>query len=311
MSHNEPRSTGFGASVGRSPIGEDRCGRAILMIVLSSLSFGLVGIMVRLAGDVPVYEKVFFRSIVMLPVAAAFGARSGAKLFTWDGNTKWLVLRGIFGTVAMTLYFYAIEGLTLADATVLNKLSPFFVVVLAAVFLHEKLSKYVVPVLAIAFVGAALVIKPELELSPGPALAGLFSAIGSAAAYTVVRSLKGREAPFKIVFYFAMVSTLAMIPPMLVHAVVPTWQQLLALVGAGVFATTGQLSLTIGYQLAPASRISIYVYAHVIFAGILAYLFFSEVPDALSIVGGALVIGAAVLNYRLLHREPARPTVSC
>ncbi len=289
----EAPASGIGASVGRAPVGEDRCGRAILMIVLSSLSFGFVGIMVRLAGDIPVYEKVFFRSIVMLPVAAAFGARSGARLLTWDRNTKWLVLRGIFGTIAMTLYFYAIEGLTLADATVLNKLSPFFVVVLAAIFLHEKLSKYVLPVLAIAFVGAAFVIQPELKLSPRPALAGLFSAVGSAAAYTVVRSLKGREAPFKIVFYFAMVSTVAMIPPMLVHSVTPTPQQLLALVGAGVFATSGQLALTMGYQLAPASRISIYVYAHVLFAGFLAYLFFSEVPDLLSIIGGGLVILAA------------------
>jgi len=280
------------------------------MIVLSSLSFGLVGIMVRLAGDVPVYEKVFVRSIVMLPVAAAFGARSGAKLLTWDSKTKWLVLRGIFGTTAMTLYFYAIEGLALADATVLNKLSPFFVVVLAAIFLHEKLSKFVLPVLAIAFVGAALVIKPELELAPGPALAGLLSAVASAAAYTVVRYLKGCEPPFKIVFYFAMVSTVAMIPPMLVHAVMPTWQQALALIGAGVFATTGQLALTLGYQLAPASRISIYVYAHVLFAGLLAYLMFTEIPDALSLVGSGLVIGAAALNYRLMRKTPLRATSS-
>jgi drug/metabolite transporter (DMT)-like permease len=275
------------------------------MIVLSSLSFGFVGITIKLAGDLPVYEKVFIRSLVMVAAAAAFGARSGTKLLTWDATTKWLVLRGVFGTTAMTLYFYAIDGLALADATVLNKLSPFFVVVLAAVFLREKLSKYVVPVLVIAFAGAALVIQPELELSPGPAVAGIFSAVASAAAYTVVRSLKGREAPFKIVFFFGMVSVVAMVPPMLVHAVRPSSLQLAALLASGLFATLGQLALTVGYQLAPASRISIYTYSHVLFAGLLAYLFFAEVPDALSIIGGALVIVAAVLNYRLMNRGAA------
>jgi len=294
--------------LGGGTVGSDNVGLAILMIVLSGLSFSIVAVMVRLAGDVPIYEKVFFRSIVVLVATGALAVRSRENPFARNRHMPLLLLRGAFGTTAMFLYFFAIERLTIADATVLNKLSPFFVAMFAVLFLHEKLSRFIVPVLVVAFTGAALIIKPQLSLDALPAAGGLLSAAASGAAYTVVRRLRGEEPPYRIVFYFAFVSAIVSTPPMLVGFVPPDGAQLLALIGGGVFATTGQIALTLGYHHAPATRVSIYVYAHIIFAFLWGLLLWGEMPDALSIAGTVLIILAAVYNYRKVIADTATST---
>jgi drug/metabolite transporter (DMT)-like permease len=295
-------------SLGGGRVRSDNTARAILMIVLSGLSFSLVAVMVRLAGDVPIYEKVFFRSVVMLAAMGAVAFRERENPFTRCARVRMLVLRGVFGTVAMFLYFFAIERLTIADATVLNKLSPFFVAIFAVLFLKEKLSRFIVPVLVVAFTGAVLIIKPQLSLDALPAVGGLLSAAASGAAYTVVRLLRGDEPPYRIVFYFSLVSVVVAVPPMLMSFVRPEGLQWLALIGGGVFATTGQVSLTLGYHQAPATKISIYVYAHILFAYFWGLVLWGEMPDPLSIVGTVLIILAAIYNYRKVIADAATST---
>ena len=286
------------ASLGRGRVASDNCPRAIAMMLLAGLSFSLVAVMVRLAGDVPLYEKVFFRSVVMLVATAVIAVRSRENPFSRNPRIRMLVLRGAFGTTAMFLYFYAIERLTLADAAVLNNLSPFFVAIFAVVFLGEKLLRHIVPVLVVAFAGAALVIKPQFSMETLPALGGLLSAAASGAAYTVVRFLRGDEPPYRVVFYFSLVSVLVATPPMVLNFVRPEGAQWLYLLGAGVFATTGQVALTLAYHQGPAARVSIYIYAQIVFAYLLGLALWSEMPDALSIVGTVMIIAAAVYNYR-------------
>ncbi|MFH1864401.1 MAG: DMT family transporter [Candidatus Eisenbacteria bacterium] len=295
-------------SLGGGRVTSDHCGRAILMIVLSGLSFSLVAVMVRFAGDVPICEKVFFRSVVMLGAMGAVAIRSRENPFARSPRLPLLILRGVFGTIAMFLYFFAIERLTIADATVLNKLSPFFVTMFAVLFLHEKLSRYIVPVLVVAFAGAALIIKPQFNLEALPAVGGLVSAAASGAAYTVVRFLRGDEPPYRLVFYFSLVSVAVALPPMLVNFVRPEGMQWAYLIGGGVFATTGQMALTLGYHQAPVTRVSIYVYAHILFAFLWGLALWGEMPDALSIVGTVLIILAAVYNYRKVFADTATST---
>jgi drug/metabolite transporter (DMT)-like permease len=263
---------------------------------------------VRLTDAVPVYEKVFLRSIVSLAITGAIALRSRENPFQWNAQTRLAILRGMFGTTAMTLYFYAIANLTLADATILNKLSPFFVILLAPIFLKEKLSRYVVPAIVVAFVGAVLVIKPQLDFQALPALGGLLSALASASAYTVVRYLRGKEPPYRIVFYFALVATVVTIPPMIVNFVPVATRDLIPLLATGVLATVGQLCLTFAYHQAPVTKISIYNYAHVLFALLIGLAVWGELPDRLALVGAVLIVCAAVYNHRRVVREVPPPT---
>ena len=281
--------------------------RAVLLIVIAGLSFSLVGVAVRLSGDVPLYEKVFFRSVFSLAATGHIAARNRSNPFRPTNRVPFLILRGVFGTTAMTLYFYAVENLAIGDATVLNKLSPFFVVLFAMLFLKERLSRYAIPALACAFAGAALVVQPQLDMRAAPAAAGVLSAAASGGAYTVVRSLRGKEPPYMIVFYFALVASVAMIPPMLARYVAPTPLELLLLLGAGLFATVGQLCLTFAYHQAPATKISIYNYAHVIFAFVAGFALWGEVPDAVGVSGAAIIIAAAFYNHRRVVTERMVP----
>jgi drug/metabolite transporter (DMT)-like permease len=293
---------------GGQPVTRDNTPRALATILASAFCFACVGAAVRMAGEIPVVEKVFFRSAVSLAVMAVVAIVSRQNPFTPSRHVPALVLRGVFGTLAMTLYFYALEHLTLADAALLNKLSPFFVAAFAILFLKERLSRYLVPTLACAFVGAALVIKPQLDLRAVPALAGVLSAVASGAAYTTVRSLRGKVPPYRIVFYFSLVATVAVLPPTAASYVSPEPRQLLFLLAAGVFATAGQMFLTYAYHQAPATRISIYNYAHVLFAFLLGLALWGEVPDLLSLIGGGLIVGAAVYNHRKVITEEQVPT---
>ena len=209
-----------------------------------------------------------------------------------------LLLRSLAGLGGVSLYFYAIGHLTLADASMLNKVSPFFVTLLAAVFLGERITRRVGGGLVLAFAGALLVMKPAFDLQPLPALAGLGSAFCAGLAYTVVRHLKGRVQPRRIVFYFSLVSTLATTPLLVLWPVMPQGWQWVWLLGTGVFAAGGQVFLTLAYHNAPAGQVSIWSYNHVLFALLIGLVVWGEQPGLVSIGGGVLIILAALLNRR-------------
>jgi len=280
----------------------DSMPRAVGYMMLSAASFAVMGAMVKAAGEVPVHEKVFFRNLVTLIVTLLMALRRRENPFGPTQHLTLLLARSFAGLCGVFFYFYAIGHLTLADASLLNKVSPFFVTVFAALWLGERLTRRIAGGLALAFVGAALVIKPAFELQPLPALAGLGSALGAGVAYTIVRSLKGRERPWRIGFYFSLVSTLAMTPPLIAHHVMPTGWQWLWLLGTGLFAAGGQVFLTLAYHRAPAAQISIWGYNHVLFSLIIGLVIWGERPDLLTYVGGALIVAAALLNRRAQQR---------
>ncbi len=283
---------------GYDPGTADSMPRAVAYMLLSAASFAAMGAAVKAAGEIPVHQKVFFRNLVTLVItgAMALGRRENPL-----GPTRHLGLllgRSLAGLCGVTLYFYAIGHLTLADASLLNKMSPFFVTVIAALWLGEAITRRVALGLLLAFLGAGLVIQPVLGWQPLPALAGLGSAFCAGLAYAIVRKLKGRERPRRIVFYFSLVSTLAMTPLLIWRYAEPTGWQWVWLVGTGVFAASGQVLLTLAYHHGPAGKISIWGYNHVLFALILGLVIWGESPGLVSILGGALIVGAALLNRR-------------
>ena len=112
----------------------------ILFIVLSAFSFAWMSTFVRLAGDLPSVEKSFFRNLVAVGVAAFTMIRSKEKIVMGKGNLKFLILRALFGTIGILGNFYAIDHLVLSDANMLNKMSPFFVILFSYLILKEDLT---------------------------------------------------------------------------------------------------------------------------------------------------------------------------
>lgn len=270
---------------------------AIVWMLLSALSFALMGAMVKLATEVPVIEKVFFRNLVTFILMLIIIIKSRENPFKQGAATKFLIIRSLAGLAGVVLYFYAISNMTLADSTMLNKLSPFFVILFAGIFLKEGFNLRKVIVIIIAFIGALLIIKPQFDLTIIPAIAGFLSAVFAGLAYTIVRFLKDKTSSSMIVFYFSAISVIGTTPMLIPYFVIPDTLTLLLLVGIGIFAGIGQISLTKAYHLAPASEISIYNYASILFATIIGVLIGDAFPDSYSIIGGIIIFLTAYYNY--------------
>lgn len=277
--------------------------KAVLYMLVSALAFAVMGAMVKLSGNIPVFEKVFFRNLVSLILAYAMLRNNQAKMFGEKENRKLLMARALLGLVGVAMYFYAINNLILADSAMLNKLSPFFVTLFACWFLKEKLSPIQIPALIVVFIGALLIMKPQFDLSILPAAAGALSAMTAGAAYTIVRYLKNKEHPSTIVFVFSLVSVVGVIPLVLMNFQAPTGTQFFFLIGTGVFAAIGQFSLTYAYKYAPAAEVSIYNYFSILFSTIIGFFLWSEVPDWKSFLGGSLIVIAAVSTYMYNNRK--------
>ncbi|MDD4960667.1 MAG: DMT family transporter, partial [Candidatus Marinimicrobia bacterium] len=161
-------------------------------MTVSSLSFAIMSLMVRLAGELPLFEKVLFRNLFSLLIAFVIILREKASFTGKKENRKYLLLRGITGLAGVILYFFSLSRMNLSDATMLNKMSPFFVIIFASFFLKERMNRYQIGGIIVAFLASLLIIKPHFEMTLLPALLGLGSAFFAGFAYTVIRLLKLR-----------------------------------------------------------------------------------------------------------------------
>ena len=282
--------------------------RAVLAMLVSAAAFAAMGAFVKAAADVPVLEKVVVRNLISLVIAGVVTWRAGRTFFGRRGNRGLLLLRALLGVAGVTCFFYAIDHLILADAAMLTKLSPFFVAVFALVFLREVPPRAVIAAMVIAFVGSLLVIKPRFDLSILPALVGLSSSLFAGGAYTVLRSLRSREAPETIVFTFSLVTVVVLTPFIAGSLYVPSAREAVLLLGIGVGAAIGQFGLTFAYRYAPAAGVSIYSYSTIVLSALLGLAIWGEVPDLLSLIGGLLIISGGALAFLAERRcHPGHP----
>lgn len=277
--------------------------KGIIYIIISAFGFALMSAFVKLSGDLPSFEKTFFRNIVSVVVAAFMVIKNKGSFIGKKENRKILIARSFFGTLGIVLNFYAIGKLVLSDASMLNKLSPFFVVIFSALFLKEKIKPSQMIALIIAFIGALFVIRPKFDLMVIPALAGFFSGMSAAAAYTCVRKLGGREEHYTIVFFFSAFSTIIVTPFMLANFKPMTMYQFGCLLMAGVAASIGQFGITLAYKYAPAKEISIFDYTNIIFAAILSMILFGQMPDMFSFIGYLIIFVASLYSFLKNKKE--------
>lgn len=276
--------------------------KGIIFIILSAFGFAMMSAFVKISGDLPSFQKTFFRNIVSLCVAFALIVNHRGSFFGKKENQKTLILRSVFGTLGILFNFYSIDKLVLSDANMLNKLSPFFVIVFSGIFLKEKINSKQVLAIIIAFIGALFIIKPSFNLEVIPAIIGTLGGITAAVAYTCVRALSGRENPDTIVFYFSFLSSLVTFPMMIYYYEPMEMIQFTYLILAGVFASIGQFGITLAYKYAPAKEISIFDYTNIIFSAIISLCLFGILPDYLSIIG-YLVIFLASLYMFIFNKD--------
>lgn len=279
--------------------------KAILYIILSALFFALMNCFVRLSGDLPTIQKSFFRNFIAMLVAGFILFKKGIGLSYQKKDIPLLILRSAMGTIGILGNFYAVDKLNLSDASMLNKLSPFFAILFSMVFLKEKPKLVQYLGVLFAFIGSLFIIKPTMNFTELlPALAGMLGGLGAGAAYTAVRALgqRGVKGPL-IVFFFSSFSCIVVLPWVISGFVPMKLWQLLFLLLAGIAATGGQFTITAAYSNAPAKEISIYDYTQIIFSAILGFFLFTQIPDFYSIVGYIVICLASILLFIYNNKE--------
>jgi drug/metabolite transporter (DMT)-like permease len=256
-----------------------------------------MGVVVRVTSDFHLCGRVFFRNLVMFIIIFILIKRTNVSFFGNKRSRKHLILRSLFGFTGVALYFYTLSNIPLGDAVTLNKLSPFFVVIAAAIFLKEKMGPFHIDALVVVFSGVLLIVKPGFNPELLPALSGLGSALMAGLAYTTIRHLGKTEHPFTIIFYFCTISTILSIPLMLFDFQMPGLKELLLLIAIGITASGGQFFMTLSYKYGEAGKVSILGYFTVVFSIIFGFLLFNEIPDVLSGLGIALVVITAIILY--------------
>ena len=273
--------------------------KGILCIIIAGFGFALMSLFVKLSGDIPSMQKGFFRNIIAVFISSIPLIKHWKVINIPRNNTGWLVLisRSVFGTIGLVLNFYAISHISLADSSIIQKLSPFIIIILSYIFFKEEMTRFQVFAIIIAFIGITLIIKPSGNniISMG-ALAALLGALCAGIAYTCVRYLGTHNISGEfIIFFFSSLSSLMLLPYLILDYRTMTYYQLSMLILAGISATIGQYGVTFAYKFAAAKNISVFDYSQVLFSGIFGYMFFGEFPDFQSLIGYIIVISVGIV----------------
>lgn len=286
--------------------------KGIAWVLFSSLGFACMSMCVRAAGEVPFVQKAMFRNLIALIIAGTSLITTGIKdksvYFVPKPAIKFLALRCVLGCLGIFGNFYAIGYMNISDASMLNKMSPFFTILASFLILGEKPTWLSIVSLITAFTGSLFIIKPTFFFTDPsqcfPAIVCFIGGFGAGFAFACIRKMRTFNVSSKmIITVFSLFSCLLCIPNLILHFYPMTWQQTLWLIGAGVSAACGQFGITNAYFNAPSSKISVYEYSNVLFAAILGFFAFGQVPDIYSFIGYVLIIGIAIVVFIVNTRK--------
>ncbi len=291
--------------------------RGILLIVLAVTVFSVMSGFVKAADRVPAGQAVFFRSALALPVVFIWlWLRGDISQGLRTRNYRGHIMRSVAGTMAMGLGFAGLKFLPLPEVTALRFVTPILIVIFAAILLGERIRLVRLSAVLMGLVGVLIILWPRL----GAGLAGagqremigaaivLGSASFAAFAQIFIKRMASVETTAAIVFYFSITSMSLSLLSAPFGWVWPTGAELALLVGAGLVGGLGQVLLTSSYRYADASILAPFTYVSMIWALLIGYFVFGEVPTGGMLAGAALVVLSGVvivLRERQLGRGRA------
>jgi len=263
-------------------------------MLISVVGFALLNLTVKFLPHIPATELVLFRSAVSLVLSLIMIRQKGISPF--GNNKKWLILRGVFGVIALTLFFYTLQKMPIGSAITIQYLSPIFTVVLAGFLLGEKMRNIQWLFFLIAFVGVGIIKGFDNNVSTYLLILGIISAMFTGLAYNAIRKLKNTEDPVVVVFYFPLVATPVMLVLSLFYWVMPHGIDWILLILMGILTQIAQLNMTKALQVAPMNKMAPINYLGILFAILFDMVIFDVHYQWITLVGIALVILGVVLN---------------
>ena len=277
-------------------------------LVFASFFFSLMTLCVKnIDKRIPIYELVFFRSLLSLMITLFI---INLKKINPLGNKRpLLILRGFLGTLALVFIFYAIRNMPLSISTVIQYTYPIFISIFAGLFINEKITRNLVFALIIGWIGILVILNPtqlsktNIEIENIWILIAFLGSICTALAYITVKKLSFTEDVYVIIIYFPVVSLITLLPIVLTNWVTPNWNELIWIIGIGLFTQLGQTFLTIGLKILPASEASTINYLQVLFGSIWGIIFFSEIININFILGALLVLLGTIISTTKITKK--------
>ena len=273
---------------------------------LSTFAFFLANVFVKQVSHLPAMEVVFFRCFTGC-IFCFYGIKKAEASFTGTNRTK-LLLRGMFGTMALYFFFVTVQNIPLASAMTIQYLSPIFTTIIAIFLLKEKVKHLQWLFYAIAFAGVLFIERFDARISLTFLAMGIISAFGSGVAYNLVRSLKEKEHPLTVVFQFQFVGMIVGLVFTLFNWRTPLGWDWFYLLLIGMFSQLGQIWLTNALQKEKAASVAIIVYSGLIYGLSVGWIIFGEAQTLESLFGMFLVVFGVILSvfYSKRRRDTER-----
>lgn len=286
-------------------------------MLLSSLCFAVVNLFVKFLTNpnnflgafqsYPPYEVVLFRSIISLSICIYIIRKK--KLPFFGNNKKWLIIRGLFGLTALTLFFYTLQNLPIAVATTVQYLSPVFTVLFAIPLQGEKVRPiqwlfFLVALSGVFIIGYTKQIGPT-SIDPFWIVLGLISAILSGVAYNAIMKCRQTDAPITVVMYFPLLATPVMIILCLINGyVIPQGLEWGILLIIGIFTQFAQVLMTKAFHYESAAKVTPIKYIGAIYAIGIGLFIFDETLSLMVFAGIALILLGVLLNSFFKTKPP-------
>lgn len=263
-------------------------------MLISTFAFSLMQLCVKFLPHLPATELVLFRSIISLTLSLVYLRRIGVS--PWGNNKKWLVLRGLFGITALSMFFYTLQNMPLASAVTLQYLSPLFTAIFAIFILKEPMSKMQWLFFGLAIAGVVVLKGFDPRIDVLHLGLGLASAFFAGLAYNAIREVRATDHPVVVVFYFPLIATPIMAVVSLFNWVRPSGWDWLILLGMGVFTQIGQVNMTKALQADAANQVTSLKYLGAVYALLYGFFIFDETYTWGSILGIVLILSGVLMN---------------
>jgi drug/metabolite transporter (DMT)-like permease len=282
----------------RPPEGQDTLRGASLLLVGISIGVFNWSIVKLLGQEMPSIEIAWFRSLFGLLIIIPFIMRTGFGILRTKRPGLHIV-RGINSSIILSMAYYALTHLPIAQVTSISFSRPLFLLVLAVLILHEKVHIHRAVATVIGFIGVLIIVRPSLDMEPAM-MAALGNAMLMAVGIVILKILATGDRTETMIFYVTLIQSIVLAIPAMIYWQTPTWEQLALLGCIGASGTLMQSFMVRAYRSAEASALAPFDYTRLIFASLVGYFFFGEIVDYFTWVGAALLI---VATFYIAQRE--------
>lgn len=288
--------------------------KGIILMLIFAFSLAVQTVLLKKAGHMPVAEKTVYRNSIAALFAFFYIAKTkgfknnSAMFFGNKKNILGLSLRSICGIVGIVLNLYALQYLLAPNATMIQDLSIFFVIIFSYFFLGEKVKLWQIALICLGFIGAIFVVNPNSsKFLLVPSIAALIGAAMNGGDSATMRYLGDKCDPVTVVFFYNFISSIILLPFMVIYYKYLSLHTTIYLILAGLSYIIVEFSLITAYKYAPARDIALFRYTDVIFTAILTFFVWGKLPSTTNIIGYVIIAVAAILL--LLYKNSATDSV--